>query len=144
MNLKNFLVYKISFLLLFVAKRLRRSSQRLSKSLLLLFLKILTNAVTKANAYTDLMLFAKDKHMIFETNKSFSKVSSIEYRIYSTGYLEQVLQKLDIQNARELVKNIQDAFWDVYSELSLSGQNVARYKTVLLNNIKNLHDAVCE
>lgn len=119
----------------FIKAKKSNDPKKIRKALIF-FIEQLKEIVVNIDSYQDLSLFTKDPDMIFESRHRYFSVSSLEQEVYSSGYLNQLLEVLGVEIS--ISEEIYNAIFELHSELSKGNNDVSDEKKNLINGLDRL------
>lgn len=97
--------------------------------------------VNNKPSYEDFSLFSKDQNMIFENKIKKTTKENLDIEIYSTGFINQILEQLNISN-NKISEMISDAIFELHSELSKNSENTEKQIRNLVETINTLKNII--
>lgn len=114
-----------------------QNKEEIKKSLLL-FADTIDEIVSHASSYEILALFSSDPDMIFSGTHRELSTNKLETETFSTGYVDQLLDLLNISSHKEISDKISDSISDLHAEMSRSVIDIENKKRAVIESVDQM------
>ncbi len=128
--------YNKTYKLFFEAKK--SGDLVLLKDSIINLTKTINKIIEDRQTNKELALFVSDHEIIFAKKHNKLGVKELAVEINSSGYLDQILEELNVESHSEISNNLYESIFDLYAEISQGNINTEKQKMEVKKNIEIL------